>query len=71
MLFASKGRPSLSQVRVGGGTPTAEHSNSSGLFTAMVSSSGALELDILGGSRVKKKHSDLAQLFKALSYNLN
>lgn len=70
MSFASKGRPSLSQVRVGGGTPTAEHSNSSGLFTAMVSSSGALELDILGGSRVKK-HSDLAQLFKALSYNLN
>lgn len=31
----------------------AEHSNSSGLFTAMVSSSGELELDIFGGSEVE------------------
>lgn len=46
----SKGWPSLSQVRVGGGTPVAEHSSSRGLFTAMVSSSGELELVIFGGS---------------------
>lgn len=35
---------------MGGGTPIAEHSSSSGLFTAMVSSSGELELVIFGGS---------------------
>lgn len=46
----SNGWPSLSQVRVGGGTPVAEHSSSSGLFTAMKSSSGELEPVIFGGS---------------------
>lgn len=39
---------------MGGGTPTAEHSSSSGLFTAMVSSSGELELEIFGGSGVER-----------------
>lgn len=53
MSVLSKGRPSLSQVRVGGGTPIAEHSKSSGLFTAMVSSSGELDTDIFGGSEVE------------------
>lgn len=70
MVFASKGRPSLSQVRVGGGTPTAEHSNSSGLFTAIVSSSGAPALDILGGSRVKSIAIWLS-CSRTLIYNLN
>lgn len=51
----SMGRPSLSQLRVGGGTPTAEHSSSSGLLTAMVSSSGELELTIFGGSALENK----------------
>lgn len=50
MSLLSKGRPSLSQLRVGGGTPSAEHSNSRRLFTAKVSSTGKLELIILGGS---------------------
>lgn len=45
---------------VGGGSPTAEHSSSSGLFTAMVSSSGELELEIFGGSGLEKQ-SVLAQ----------
>lgn len=42
-------KPSLSQLSVGGGFPTAVHSNSRALFTAMVSSSGP-ELEICGGS---------------------
>lgn len=50
MSVPSKGRPSLSQLRVGGGTPMDEHFSSSGLSTAMVISSGELELDIFGGS---------------------
>ncbi len=55
MSVPSKGRPSLSQLSEGGGTPTAEHSSSSGLFTAMVSSCGELELDIFGGSGLESR----------------
>lgn len=39
---------------MGGGTPVAEHSSSRGLFTAMVTSSGELELVIFGGSAVER-----------------
>lgn len=55
MSDPAKGRPSLSQLRVGGGAPTAVHSSSSGLFTAMVSSSGVLDLEISGGSVLESR----------------
>lgn len=50
MSAPSRGRPSFSQLMVGGGTPTAEHSSLSGVFTGMVISSGELEREIFGGS---------------------
>lgn len=46
----------MSQLRVGGGAPTAEHSSSRGLFTATFSSSGEPELDIFGGSGLERSH---------------
>lgn len=41
---------------MGGGTPTAEHPSSSGLSTAIVSSSGEVELEIFGGSGLEGKN---------------
>ncbi len=52
-MLSCSGRPSFSQLRVGGGRPVAIHSSSSTLSTATSCLSGDEEPDILGGSMGK------------------
>lgn len=51
-MLSCSGRPSFSQLRVGGGRPVAIHSSSSTLSTATSCSSGDEEPEILGGSNM-------------------
>lgn len=53
-MLSCSGRPSFSQLRVGGGRPVAVHSSSSTLSTATSCSSGDEEPEIFGGSNMGK-----------------